>query len=192
MAETIIMVRVRLHPEDVGAASAYARAVKEALAEVEGFQGVGLWQSAQDPLARMILFSYESPEAAQKGLVAISARRSLVERQGEAAEPADVLGLTVLHTEGAFVHGLSQAAALSISIRIAEPGYGAELVDTYIRTFAELAAIPGFAGMLVAVNQNLCEEVIGLAAWDDEKAFRASLPRQKVYQVRLYERSFDE
>ena len=192
MAETLIMVRVRLRPEDVGAAAAYVRAVKEALVGVEGFQGAGLWQRVEDPLARMILFSYASPDAAAKGLVAISARRSLVERQGDAAEPANVLGLSVVHTEGAFVHGLSQAAALSISIRFAEPGYGAELVDTYIRTFAELAAIPGFAGMLVAVNQNLCEEVVGLAAWDDENAFRASLPRQKVYQVRLYERSFDD
>ncbi|RYG24846.1 hypothetical protein EON82_09265 [bacterium] len=191
MAETLIMVRVRLHPEDVDAATTYTRAVKEALADVEGFQGAGLWQSVQDPLSRMILFSYASPEAAAKGLVAISARRSLVERQGEAAAPADVLGLIVVHTEGAFVHGLSQAAALSISIRIAEPGYGAELVDSYIQTFAELAAIPGFAGMLVAVNQNLSEEVVGLAAWDDERSFRASLPRQKVYQVRLYEPSFD-
>ena len=164
MPETIIMVRVRLHPDDVDAAATYMRSVKEALADVEGFQGAGLWQSVQDPLSRMILFSYESPDAARKGLIAISARRSLVERQGEAAEPADVLALTVAHTEGAFVHGLSQASALSISIRIADPGFGAELIDTYIRTFAELAAIPGFAGMLVGVNQNLCEEVVGLAA----------------------------
>ena len=46
--------------------------------------------------------------------------------------------------------------------------------------------------MLVAVSQNLAEEVVGLVAWDDEAAFRASLPRQEVYQVKLYERSFDE
>ena len=81
MAETIIMVRVRLHPEDVKAASAYARAVQQALADVEGFQGFGVWQSIQDPMARMIMFSYASEGAAERGLVAISARRSLVERQ---------------------------------------------------------------------------------------------------------------
>ena len=191
MAETIIMVRVRLHAEDVTAAASYARAVQEALTEVAGFQGFGVWQSVQEPHARLILFSYASEEAAQAGLVAISARRSLVERQGKGAEPADVMGLAVAHAEGALAHGLSQAAALSISIRIAEPGYGDKLVDAYLQTFAELAAIPGFAGLLVGVNQNLPEEVVGLAAWDDEGSFRASLPRQRVYQVKLYERSFD-
>ena len=187
MAETIIMVRVRLHPEDVEAAGAYARAVQQALAGVEGFQGFGVWQSAQDPMARMILFSYASEKAAERGLVAISARRSLVERQGHGAAPADVMGLSVIHAEGALGHGLSNAPALSISIRIAEPGRGDGLVDTYLQTFAGLGAIPGFAGYLVAVNENLAEEVVGLAAWDDEAAFRASLPQQKVYQVKLYE-----
>lgn len=192
MAETIIMVRVRLQAEDVRAAGAYARSVQEALADVEGYQGFGHWQSVQDPLSRLILFSYASEEAAQRGLVAIGDRRSLVERQGRGAEPADVMGLSVVHAEGALAHGLSSGPALSISIRIAEPGYGTELADVYLRTFAELAAIPGFAGYLVATNQNLLEEVVGLAAWDDENAFRASLPRQRVYQVKLYERSFDE
>ena len=191
MAETIIMVRVRLHEEDAGAAHAYARSLGAALADSPGFQGYGVWQSVQEPLARMVLFSYESDEAARAGLVVVAERRTLIERQGPGAEPSDALALSVIHAEGALAHGLAQAPALSISIRIAEPGYGLELVDVYLRTFAELAAIPGFAGMLVAVNQNLAEEVVGLCAWDDEAAFRASLPRQKVYQVKLYERSFE-
>lgn len=191
MAETIIMVRVRLHADDAGAANAYGRAVGDALKDVEGFQGYGVWESCQDPLARLILFSYASAEAAERGLVAISERRGLIERQERSAEPADVMALTVVHAEGAFANGVSQASAISISIRIAEPGYGHNLLDVYLRTFAELAAIPGFAGHLVAVNQNLPEEGVGLAAWDDEAAFRASLPRQKVYQVKLYERSFE-
>ena len=192
MSETLIMVRTRLHREDVGAAGAYARSVGGALEGIEGFQGYGVWQSIEDPLAKMILFSYASEEAARDGLVVVADRRTLIERQGPGAEPSDALALSIVHAEGALAHGLSQGSALSISIRIAEPGYGNSLVDVYLRTFAELAAIPGFAGMLVAVSQNLAEEVIGLVAWDDEAAFRASLPRQKVYQVKLYEPSVGE
>ena len=191
MAETIIMVRVRLGESDAGAAHAYARSIGSALADSPGFQGYGVWQSVQEPLARMILFSYASEEAARAGLVTVAERRTLIERQGPGAEPSDAMALSVVHAEGALSRGLEQAPALSISIRIAEPGYGHDLIDVYLRTFAELAAIPGFAGMLVAVNQNLPEEVVGLCAWDDEAAFRASLPRQKVYQVKLYERSFE-
>ena len=190
MAETIIMVRVRLQEGDVDAAEAYARAVGEALAEVEGFQGYGVWQSPQDPLARLVLFSYASEQATGRGLAAILDRRGLIERTTYGTEPADVLSLEVAFAEGALAGGVSQASAISISIRIAEPGYGDELVDVYLRTFAELAAIPGFAGYLVGVNASLPEEAVGLVAWDDETAFRASLPHQKVYQVKLYERSF--
>lgn len=182
------MVRVRLREEDAAAAGEYARSVGGALAEVEGFQGYGVWQSVQDPLARMVLFSYTSGEAARDGLRAVADRRTLIERQGPGAAPSDALALTVVHAEGALAHGLAQAPALSVSIRIAEPGRGHALIDQYLRTFAELAAIPGFAGMLVAVNESLPEEAVGFAAWDDEAAFRASLPSQKVYQVRLYER----
>lgn len=185
------MVRTQLHPEDAGAASAYARSVGSALEGVEGFQGYGVWQSVEDPLSQLVLFSYASEASARAGLVIVAERRTLIERQGPGAEPSDALALSVVHAEGALAHGLPHTSALSISIRIAEPGYGDVLVDTYLRTFAELAAIPGFAGMLVAVSQNLAEEVIGLVAWDDEAAFRASLPRQKVYQVKLYERTFD-
>ena len=191
MAETIIMVRVRLHEEDVEAAGAYARSVGDALTRIPGFQGYGMWQGVQEPLARLILFSYASEEAARDGLVVVAERRTLIERQAPGSEPSDALALTVVHAEGVLARSPSQASAVSISIRIAEPGYGHDLVDVYLRTFAELAAIPGFAGMMVAVSQNLAEEVVGLVAWDDEAAFRASLPRQKVYQVKLYERIFE-
>lgn len=184
------MVRVRLHEDDAGVAHAYARSVSAGQADIEGYQGYGVWQSAQDPLARLILFSYASEDAAQRGLAAVADRRTLIERQDH-PQPADVVGLHVAHAEGAFSRALPQSATLSISIRIAEPGRGADLVDQYLRTFGELAAIPGFAGMLIGVSQNLAEEVVGFVAWDDEGAFRASLPQQTVYQVKLYERSFE-
>ena len=103
------MVRVRLHEDDSGAANAYAQAVGCALDGVEGFRGYGVWQSVQDSLARMILFSYASDEAAAQGLTCIGERRSLVERQGYSAEPADVLGLHVVHAEGVFTSGVAQS-----------------------------------------------------------------------------------
>ena len=76
MAETLIMVRTRLHREDVGAVGAYARSVGDALKGVQGFQGYGVWQRVQDPLARMVLFSYASDEAARAGLLHVSERRT--------------------------------------------------------------------------------------------------------------------
>lgn len=192
MAETLIMVRVRLHPEDAKAAGAYARSVTDALKSVEGFQGFGLWQDVEDELDHLILFSYASPEAAKRGLVAVSERRTLAERQEHGAMPADAMTLAVHHAYGALDGQIAPSSALSLSIRIAEPGYGPELIDEYDQIFAALAAIPGYAGMLIANNGNLPEEVVGLVAWDDQLAFRASLPKQPAYQVKLYERSFED
>lgn len=192
MSETLIMVRVRLHEEDVAAATSYAHAVTQTAASVDGFQGTGIWQATDDELTRMILFSYASPEAATAGLVALGQRRSLIERQGHGAAPADVLALRVINSGGVLSGGVAHAQLISVSIRIAEPGYGPELIERYEFTFAELGAIPGYAGFLVGVNVNLEEEVAGFAAWDDEGAFLASLPEQKSYKVRLFERSYDE
>ena len=187
MAQSVILVRLTLGWEDVGAAQEYVADMREALKDVPGFLGSGAWKGVRDPHARLIAFLYESPEAARAGFVAIGGLPSLIERQQAGAEPADVKGLVVEHAGGRFDGGVPADLPVSFSFRVAEPGYGPELVDEYDGIFGGLGMIPGYAGMLIGVNSKMADEVSGLVAWKNEVAFSASMPENSLYEVTLYE-----
>ena len=187
MAQSVILVRLTLDWEDVGAAREYVEDMREALKDVPGFLGSGAWKGVRDPHARLILFMYESAEAARAGFVAIGDLPSLIERQHAGAEPADVKGLIVEREDGRFLDALPTELPVSFSFRNAEPGYGPEMVDEYEGIFGGLSMIPGYAGMLIGVNSKLTDEVSGFVAWKSEVAFSASMPENSFYEVTLYE-----
>jgi heme-degrading monooxygenase HmoA len=56
------------------------------------------------------------------------------------------------------------------------------------RIFQELAVLPGYIGAEYGRNETLAEEVVGLAAWKSEDAFRASLPPGALYEIKLFRR----
>ena len=187
MPQCLIVARITLDWEDVQTVREYTADMARALSGVAGFQGSGTWKGVRNPHARLVLFSYETPDAAKRGLVEIADLPSLAERQSAGAEPADVKVLLVEDTDGRFADAVPTDLCLSFSIRVAEPGYGEEMLDEYRNVFAGLAMLPGYAGGLIGVNANLADEVAGLVAWRSEVAFAASMPENALYEVRLYE-----
>ncbi len=187
MSKSLILVRLTLGWEDVGAVRGYLREMQAALSPVTGFLGSGAWKGVQDPHARLVLFLYESPEAASRGLVAIEEVPTLIERQSMGAMPADVKVLKVLRSGGTFLSALRDDVLVSLSVRLSEPGYGPEMVEEYEDVFSGLATMPGYAGMLIGSNVKGEDEVAGLAAWRNEEAFTASLPVSVPYAIDLYE-----
>lgn len=187
MAQSLIAIRLTLEWEDAGVDRDYVREMHSALNGVPGFQGGGAWKGADDPHARLLLFSYESPEAAGRGLAAIADLPALIERLSPGASPADVKGIVVQGADGGFAHGVPNDALVSLSVRTADPGYGPEMIDEYEGVFGGLGLLPGYAGSLVGTNAKLPDEIVGLAAWTYRDAFEASMPAVSPYEVVLYE-----
>lgn len=183
----MILIRLVLGWEDVGAAREYVRDVQAVVQRVPGYEGGGAWKGVDDPHTRLILFSYESAEAARTGFAAVAELPSLIERQNVGAEPADVKVLIVQGAEGRFVQAIPEALSLSFSVRLAEPGYGPEMIEDYQGVFGALGMVPGYAGMMIGVNVKMPDEVVGLVAWRSDEAFAVSIPENSTYEVALYE-----
>jgi hypothetical protein len=93
-------------------------------------------------------------------------------------------------------HGIKPAESkignlLSLSIRIAEPGFQAELFADLETVFRELEALDGFLGWSFGSRANLEEEIIGIGLWSDFEAYKASLPHsQRMSELTVYKRVF--
>ena len=187
MARCLIFIRLVLDWEDLDVARDYVRDLHERLQSVPGYQGGGAWRGVQNPHTRLVLFSYASGEAARAGFAAVGEIPTMIERQTADAHPADVKVLLVEEANGLFDGGLPTAHPVSLSVRLAEPGYGPEMLDEYRDVFGGLGTMPGYGGGLIGTSEKLTDEVVGLVAWRDEASFDASIPAASVYPVDLYE-----
>ncbi|MGV3618963.1 MAG: hypothetical protein ACO1SV_26855 [Fimbriimonas sp.] len=189
MADMLILARVQLNELDYLTIDEYAGSARERLATVEGFVGMSVWQRADDPMAIMIAYQYADLEAAERGLIALTDIRLLAEQQSADYRPADVQRVRVRQQDRSRMHEVPKGAYVSISSRIADPGYGEELDEEIDRIFDELRLLPGYLGSLHGPNDVLLEEIIGLALWQSVEAFRASIPPSaRNYEVRLSRR----
>jgi hypothetical protein len=186
MAKTIILVQVRIHELDRLAVTRYHETVERTLAPVPGYVGSSFWRDADDASSNLILFEYEDIESADAGLIAVAKQQTLVEGQSVGAEPANVIRA---HIQAQTGKGIADAPGLSLSIRVSEPGYGVELAEELERIFQELTVLNGFLGGIVAINDSLDEEIIGIAGWRSREEFGTSLPAGSLYEVRYFIRS---
>jgi hypothetical protein len=103
-------------------------------------------------------------------------------------EAARVLRLRVVEHVGPSLSETPAGTFLSTSDRIADPGMGKDLTDDLKTVFAELRLMDGCLGSVIARNEILEEESVGLVSWSKKEAFERSLPRKQPYKVRLYNR----
>lgn len=189
VADMLILARVQLNELDYLTVEDYANAARGRLAEVDGFVGMSVWQRNDDPLAIMIAYQYASLEAAECGLVALTGIRLLAEQQTADYRPADVQRVHIHKQDGGKLHEVPTGSFVSISSRLADPGYGADLDQEIEWIFDELRLLPGFLGSLHGPNDVLAEEIIALALWKTAEAFAASIPPSaRNYEVRLLRR----
>ncbi len=191
VSDILILARVRIHELDVPIITDYYFDVKERLSTVEGCFGLSVWRDQRDPESFLVVYEYADLEAADRGLVAISEIRVLAESQTAAFRPADVQRLRLKKYSGKRLSKTATTAVLSLSQRVADPGYSPELVEELERIFVELELIPGYLGSVIGENDILEEEIFGLVTWQNRESFLASLPPSILsYDISLYGRFY--
>lgn len=184
----VIIARMYLPATALEHALAYHRELSKTLnATVDGFEGSGYWQSYNDPTYTMIHYQYRDQAAAELGLKALVDKRPLTERTELVSSPPDVLGIDIKGRQGRRVTS-EVGDWLSISIRMADTGYGQDLCDELDRIFQEISVLDGFLGAEYGVNQTLEDQVVGLALWSSREAFTASVPPGTIYDVNVFRR----
>jgi heme-degrading monooxygenase HmoA len=189
VSATLIVVRTQYSTmPSIESTKSYHQSVHRALEEVSGFEGGGLWVNSTEPGKHLIIYRYKDLESAAAGLEAISDQRLLAQSQTIHSGPPDVISLRTIKESGA-VKDIESCTYLSVSIRIAEPGYAADLEQDLERVFQEIQFLDGFTGYSVAVNNALEEEVVGIASWQSEEAFLRSVPEGIIVSVKGYRKA---
>ncbi len=176
---------------DLSVMADYYFEVSRRLAEIDGFLGLSVWRDPKDNHSFLVAYDYSNLDAVEKGLVAVTEVRAQVESEITTLTPADVLRVRIVNRSHQILHEAPSTAYLSMSLRIADPGYSPELVEDLEQTFGELQLLNGYVGSTIGINDALEEEVVGLVTWSSLAAFETSLPPgKKIRQVQVYARFF--
>jgi len=184
----VIFARLQIEPSSHAAAEGYYKHLDPALQAVDGYEGLALWQSVEKPIEHIALYHYSNREAAERGLLVVSEKRFLSESIPTYMAPPDVVRVAVHGRQGESVANAELGSYLSVSIRVADPGMGADLMAELDRIFQEISLIPGFKGAEFGPNDTLAEEIVGFATWEDPQSFQMSVPAGTLYEVRLFRR----
>jgi heme-degrading monooxygenase HmoA len=187
MSPVIIIARLEVRIGDVAKSERYYHQLRGVLEKVDGFEGVSIWHRTIEPTQLLALYHYRDVESAERGLQALMDGTLFIEEVA-AEGPADVTRVTLTAEQGLSLQKVAPGQLLSISKRIADPGYAEDLAEEVSNIFAELALIPGYLGSAYGHNETLAEEVIGLVAWRDEASFQTSVPEGTLYELRLYKK----
>ncbi len=188
VAGTSILVRAHIHDLDLKKLEEYYSHVQKSLKKVDGWLGTSLWKGVDDTKMFLVIQDFTDVPAADLGLHAVATKPLLAESQKVGRDPADVIRVHVEGTDVTSFGKTAKARFLSMSVRVAEPGFGAQLSDEIQRIFEELKLLKGYSCSSYGANDALNEEVIGLVGWETKAAFESSLPDKVLYQVELFER----
>lgn len=191
MAEILILARIKLHEFDLPIITDYYFEVSEKLSKVRGFHGLSVWRDPRAAESFLVGYEYADVASAERGLVSVTEVRVLAETQLADFRPADVTRVRVAGRAGVRLSQTALTTFLSMSVRVADPGYGPELISEVGNVLVELSLLPGFLGSIYGTNSALDEEVVGIATWASQSAYQGSLPRKSgPRKLEGYERFF--
>lgn len=188
MSHTLTLVRMDLSASNLKEVLSLFEEVRQGLNSDGKQVGESEWRDPVAPMRTMIVLDFDeppTPEQMERHLLdSMFATRLL----NHMAAPPDIRHVTVVAHGGCNPQDQKAGEALSISTRIADPGYGQELMEDVEQVFANLQLMEGFTGFAYGTDLNIPEEVLGVALWKDDRAFQRSMPNHEMYDVQLYRR----
>jgi len=188
MLPIVILAKLQIQFRDQAKVVKYYENIDPKLRVVDGYEGVGLWQSPTKDNEFLALYHYSSLEAAEKGLEVVAEQRTATEAAPAQLMPPDVTRMELHRRLGRREPNAKVGDFLSISFRMADPGYGETLMEDLDRTFEEISLIPGFLGAEYGRNDTLRDEIIGIVSWKNARAFYDSVPPGRDHDLTLYQR----
>lgn len=182
----ISVVRVVLADADPATMKSIHFRIKSAMEEFGGLIDLGFWRHIGDLTGYLSFTTFGSMDELLAAQDAVARGSLYTEAETTMALPPDVMRFEVVQATGTTAMPIGSCA--STSIRMASPGHGDEVVEELARIFAELEALPGFEGGIIAKRLHVPDELIGIALWSDPRDYRASLPKHEIHKVELYER----
>lgn len=166
----------------------FHRQMLDVLRSVTGFGSHTLWKDAdfQDQYRWLTLHS--DADSAMVGLNDWIESGGADRLVGELETTLSTVSLKIDWKNGLEPGKTALNQAMSMSVRRAEPGFGADLEAEVHDVFDNMTYMDGYLGSFYGSNASLSEELIGIAFWTNRMAFERSLPQRPPYELRLLER----
>lgn len=175
-------------PVFVGQATRMPMRAKELLMEQKGVKSYTAWQDPSDATRLTSVLWVESDGVADHIAHMMSENSFYPDAIKLFTGPADMKRMRITTITGRAIEETDSGDILSISHRIAEPGMIDEMEDELEGIFQDLLSIDGFIGSMHGPNEALDEQMIALAFWDSESAYKKSLPAKMMYSISIFRR----
>lgn len=167
----------------------YMRRSRGVLGMVDGFLSNSLWQDSHNENRYLVLGHYRDADAARRGIEALEEKGLILQTMEMLLTPPEVYGFEVDSMVGVTPNETWVGEVLSLSRRNADVGFGESWRNELRGIFQSLELIEGFRGSIVATNQALPDQVLGLCFWHDPVSYNASIPAHPLYQVHSFTRT---
>jgi hypothetical protein len=187
MPETLIVNRTSLDTQAaIERVHAFQLSQWPFLATVDGYLGSGTWIACDGGLGLLALHLYRDGASADAGLQVIAGHLLTPSGTASGSSPVDTIRTQTLEVSGQLGADILSAPYLSMTVRIAEPGHQAHLLQALRDVLMECASIGGFTGYRIGFSESLKEELVSLAGWTSREAFLKSVPTGIVPSVRCF------
>jgi hypothetical protein len=186
MSAHMLVVRNDSPVEREALIGAYIRRLKRKLGRLDGYCGASAWQSCSRVDEVMLLIEFREDSLGDEALSRFSKDKLAIEETNLSDEPAEVVIFDLESRCGTCPADAPKGTYLSVSRRVAAPGYGDVLALELDRTFDYLAILPGYRGHMYGSHFALSDQVLGLVLWSSEESFKRSLPAGVHDGLKLY------
>lgn len=163
--------------------------VAEKAENLPGFRSMCIWRDCDLPLRYAVTFHEDVESPASLGIWPELMRSEEMFDELVSHEVApDVRHIVVHNHHMAAPSDVPLGGWMSVSVRVAEIGYGEELAEELGEIFVQLRDLEGYQGSMIGRLYGLEEEVVGIVLWNNEAGFERSVPKKSMYEVRLFQR----
>ncbi|HVT12487.1 MAG TPA: hypothetical protein VHE55_09485 [Fimbriimonadaceae bacterium] len=186
MSAHMLVVRNDSPSERLALISEYIGKLKKKLGRLDGYYGSSAWQSCLRDDEVMILVEFREDRRGDEALRRFSKDKLAIDEAKLSAEPADIVVFDLQSRNGVRPSDAPLGSFLSLSRRVAAPGFGDDLQRELENTFGSLTVIPGYLGHVQGSHPTLPDRVLGIAVWSSEESFRSSLPANLPFELKLF------
>lgn len=186
MSAHMLVVRNDSPVERLARIGSYIQRLRRRLGKLDGYCGTSAWQSCDLEDEVMIMIEFREDQRGEEALQRFSRDKLAVEEIKLSDAPADLTVFDLESSAGLRPSFAANGTYLSLSRRIASPGYGQELGLELDNIFGYLAIIPGYLGHLYGSHSTLRDRVSGLVLWSSQESYQRSLPDNPIYGIKLY------
>ena len=186
--EVLVITKAKFATIDIERMAAVRKKALGVLSEVSGLLSMTLWERHDDPFGFMTVGHFQTEGDSLLAWNALIASPVMDVMAEIMTEVPNTLRFYVNSQTGVPIEKTHEGTFCSVSTRIADIGYGPDMLKELKDIFEELKLIHGFQGGITGEMIDVSDEILGLAFWDSKDAYEASLPKKSMYRIDLLQR----